>query len=178
MFERLWWNWRHRDLRKSIDRHGWSAIYVGDYHSAPSWAYTMGFRSSLGAPEVIVFDVPADGAHGVFHEAYRQLASGELMLRDGEPWPPGETEHPMVWRRVHPSRFDDEEPWLGLAQTVATIFSPQLGPFEAYQLVLSDPHGHLPWESSYDERLRERQPALWEPTISPDAGPAHTPIPP
>jgi hypothetical protein len=34
---------------------------------------------------------------------------------------------------------------------------------EAYQFVLSDPDGLLPWEPGYDERLRHLQHALWEP---------------
>ena len=35
--------------------------------------------------------------------------------------------------------------------------------FEAYQLVLSDAEGKLPWEAGYDERLRPLQVALWDP---------------
>jgi len=35
--------------------------------------------------------------------------------------------------------------------------------FDAYQLVLSDNDGRLPWDDGYDERLRPLQPALYLP---------------
>lgn len=163
MLERLWRSWHRRDIQKRIDRHGWTAIYVGDYHSAPTWAYTIGFRSSLDAPEIIVFDVPQEQANGLFHEVYNDLKSGRLTLRDGERWRPDELETPVVWRRVHPSQLrGDEDVWMGLAEMYDAVRAPQTE-FEAYQLVLSDAEGHLPWEAGYDERLRPRQPPLWEP---------------
>jgi len=163
MFKALFDTFRKRGITRSIERHGWTAIYVGDYSTAPTWAYTVGFRSSLRAPEIIVFDVPQASADGVFQEAFRQLKTGELVIEDGAPWPPG-GEARSVWRKVHPSRFvDDEQPWLGIAHTFAHISSPESGDFEAYQLVLSDADHRLPWEPGYDERLRPRQRALYEP---------------
>jgi hypothetical protein len=151
------------DIQRRIDQNGWTAIYVGDYHSVPSWAYSVGFHSSLAAPEIIVFDVPQDVANNLFWEVYEELKSGQLALRDGERWRADQTETPLVWRKVHPSQLQNEETiWLGLAETFQLILRPQ-DMFEAFQLVLSDPQGRLPWEAGYDERLRERQPALWEP---------------
>ena len=149
-----------------MQRHGWTAIYVGDYETIPSWAYTIGFHASLGAPEVVVFDVPIATANGLFHEIYNDLKSGQLSLRDNEPWRPGEVEHPLVWREVHPTRLydgDPENPWLGLAEDFATILAPERGPISAFQLVLTDPDGRLPWEPGYDESLRPRQRELYLP---------------
>ncbi|HLZ73741.1 DUF4262 domain-containing protein [Phenylobacterium sp.] len=151
----------HRwDTARRVRRQGWSGIYVGDYRSSPSWAYTIGFLSSLGAPEVIVFDVPQRSANGIFGTVFEELKAGELVLRDGEAWK--SAAHPAVWREVHPSRYvDEEQPWLGIAETIAAI---QAGPeFRAFQLVLSDPEGRLPWEPQYDERLRPLQRELYLP---------------
>jgi hypothetical protein len=162
MFKRLMDRFRKRSITRSVDRHGWTGIYVGDYSTAPTWAYTIGFRGTLNAPEIIVFDVPQASADAIFDEAFRQIRAGELVLADGAPWPP-ESETRSVWRRVHPSRFDDEEVWLGLALVHANILNPELGDFEAYQLVLCDADHRLPWEPGYDEQLRPRQVALYEP---------------
>lgn len=163
MFERLFDAFRKPSIARSVDRHGWTGIYVGDYSTAPTWAYTVGFRGTLSAPEIIVFDVPQAGANAIFHEAFRQIKAGELVIADGEPWPP-DGEGRSVWRKVHPSRLgENEEPWLGLALAHACILNPEAGDFEAYQLVLSDGEHRLPWEAGYDERLRPRQPALYEP---------------
>jgi hypothetical protein len=173
MFKRLFGNKRRReaerrleDQRARVDRFGWTAIYVGDYERSPTWAYTIGFQRSLGLPEVIVFDLPMEFANGIFHEIYNDLKSGGLIIRDGDEWRPGEFEHPIVWRRVHPRRLydnDPEQPWLALAEDFSKILTPEAGPIEAFQLVASDPAGHLPWEAGYDESLRPRQRALWEP---------------
>lgn len=154
---------RHRwDIADRIARLGWTAIYVGDYQTAPTWAYTIGFRA-IGAPEIVVFDLPQEQANGLFHELFRDLKAG-LIIREGERWRPHELEKPFVWREVHPSRFEDQEnPWLGISHGFALATSPGQGVFQAFQLVLSDPDGRLPWEPGYDERLRHLQRALWEP---------------
>ena len=65
VFERAFHRW---DIRRRIRRRDWTAIYVGDYRSAPTWAYTIGFHAALGAPEVIIFDIPIASANGLFHE--------------------------------------------------------------------------------------------------------------
>lgn len=161
--ERAYHRW---DTKRRIHRFGWTAIYVGDYQSAPTWAYTVGFHASLGAPEVIVFDVPMASANGLFHEIYTDLKTGKLTLRDGEAWRPGEFDNPLVWRQVHPSHLydgDPENPWLGLAEDFAAVLAPERGPISAFQLVVSDGDGHLPWEPQYDERLRPLQRELYLP---------------
>jgi hypothetical protein len=170
MFGKFFDAWRKRsdarhkaDIAGRIARQGWTAIYVGDYSTAPTWAYTIGLQHSLGAPEVIVFDIPQDAANLVFQEVFRQIQAGELVIRDGERWRPDDGV--MTWRKVHPSRFvdDPENPWLGLAVDFGLTLGGASRELEAYQLVIGDADGHLPWEAGYDERLRPLQRALWEP---------------
>ncbi len=171
MLGKLFDAWRRRsdarhkdDIAGRIERHGWTAIYVGDYSSAPTWAYTIGYQHSLGAPEIIVFDIPQESANALFFEIFHELRRGDLIIRDGERWRPADGV--MTWRKVHPTRFvdDPEQPWLGLAVDFGLILGGASREFEAYQLVVSDPGGKLPWEPGYDETIRSRQRALWEPT--------------
>ena len=162
---------RGDDTERRVRKHGWTGIYVGDYSTSPTWAYTIGFLTTLGAPEVIVFDLPQQAANNLFHEVFRQLKSGELTLQDGRRWPPGE--ETCAWRKVHSSRFDDpENKWLGLAEMYDTVLGAAesqaklekaWSEFEAFQLVLSDNDGRFPWEPEYDERLRPRQRELYLP---------------
>jgi hypothetical protein len=56
-----------------------------------------------------------------------------------------------------------QESWPALAHDFHFIPEPDSGEFEAYQLVLGDADGKLPWEPGYDETIRDRQRALWEP---------------
>jgi len=153
----------HRwDIDGRIRRRGWTGIYVGDYRHAPSWAYTIGLLVTLGAPEIIVFDLPKPVADALLGEVFRQLKDGELVIRDGETW--GDGDKPAAWRRVHPSQLaNDEHPWLGLAETFDAILMVRPREFEAFQLVLSDGQGCFPWDAGYDERLRPLQPELYLP---------------
>jgi hypothetical protein len=150
------------DTIRKIEKHGWTAIYVGDYRTSPTWAYSIGFHTTLGQPEIIVFDVDQQQANALFHKLFGELKAG-LILRDGERWSPDGVETPLVWRKVHESRLydnDPENPWLGLAEDFANQSA--AGPITAFQLVLSDQAGNLPWEAGYDERLRPLQRPLWE----------------
>jgi hypothetical protein len=151
-----------RDLDSRIETHGWTAIYVGDYRTAPTWTYTLGFAETLNQPEVIVFDIPQDAANGLLWEAFDQLKDGRLELQDGKVWPEGE-ERPCVWRKVDQTQIESEAGWFTLATIRSIARTGMPYSFEAYQLVLSDNEGRLPWDDGYDERLRPLQPALYLP---------------
>jgi hypothetical protein len=156
-FHRLLSAWHRFDPRKRVARHGWTAIYVGDFRTAPTWVYTVGFHGTLGQPEVVVFDLPQDAANTLLWQVFEEVRDGDLTLEDGAAWSSAAT--PCVWRKVHEGRFGE---WLTLAWGAA-LGSDRFRGFEAYQLVLSDAEGKLPWEAGYDERLRPLQVALWDP---------------
>ncbi|MBW8813302.1 MAG: DUF4262 domain-containing protein [Caulobacterales bacterium] len=143
-------------------------MYVGDYRTGPAWGYTIGFDETLNQPEVIVFDVPSRSAAVLFEKVFKELRAGLLILEDGMIWPPGEP-HACVWRKVHPSHIDCEEGWFTLAlHRRARVTGKRFG-LEAFQFVLSDNDGRLPWEVGYDEALRALQPALYLPHDAPAA---------
>lgn len=146
--------WHRRDTRKRVEKDGWTAIYVGDYDRAPSWVYSVGFQSTLGQPEVIAFDMPRRSAAQFVAQVFDELRDGRLVLEDGRGWVTASTR--CVWRKVREEHLGE---WLTLAFVPALLS----GGLEAYQLVLSDSDGRLPWETGYDERLRALQPSLYEP---------------
>ena len=148
------------DLEARIETHGWTAIYVGDYQTAPTWTYTLGFRETLGQPEVIVFDIPQDAANGLLWEVFQQLKDGRLVLEDGKVWPEGE-ERPCVWRKVDQTQIESELGRFTLATMRSIVRTGMPYDFDAYQLVLSDNDGRMPWDEGYDERLRSLQPGLY-----------------
>ncbi len=160
MFGKLY-RWVTRsDTDRRIDRHGWTGIYVGDYSTAPTWVYSIGFTEALGRPEVVVFDLPQAAANGILWQIFRELKDGRLQLVDGATW--DTADHLCVWRKVHQSQIESDDRWFTLALMRHALVSGEMDGVEVFQLVLSDEDGHLPWDAEYDERLRERQPALWE----------------
>ena len=152
-------------LADAIEAHGWTGIYVGDYETAPTWTYTIGFDETLGQPEVIVFDLPQDSANALLWEVFTQLKDGRLVLEDGKVWPEGGA-LPSVWRKVHQTQLESEEGWFTLASMRSLVRKLTPFGFDAFQLVLSDNDGRLPWDEGYDERLRRLQPALYMPLES------------
>jgi len=161
LLDQLQLAWVKASLGRRIRRHGWSGVYIGDYETPPSWAYTQGFDETLDHPELVVFDLPRPSATQLFGQVFQQVKAGALVIEDGLIWPPGE-ERPCVWRKVHPGHVGE---WLTLACMRRLMRSGFAYGLEAYQLVLSDSEGKLPWEAGYDERLRPLQRALY---LAPD----------
>src|SRR5437899_1301620 len=149
-------------LDARVRRHGWTGVYVGDYASAPTWAYTIGFDDTLNQPEVVAFDLTRDAASRLFWEVRDRLKAGTFAFADGLEWPE-DSDVRGVWRKVDPTRIDE---WLTLAARRRWKRTGQAHGLEAFQYVLPDNDGHLPWQADYDERLRPRQIALWEPQPS------------
>jgi hypothetical protein len=166
LFSRLRFAWRQRHENRAIRRYGYTVMYVGDYTNAPTWAYTIGFDETLGHPEIVVFDVPKASAAGLFARAFDDIRSGDLVIEDGLEWPrePGVR---SAWRKVHPDHVGE---WLTFACMRRALRTLEMFDLDAFQFVLSDAQGHLPWEPGYDERLRPLQPALWEAPVDDDGG--------
>jgi hypothetical protein len=82
----LWAAWHRWDFERKIRRYGFGVMYVGDYETPPTWAYSVGFQDRFGTPEVVVFDVPRATAHGLMWRIFVELKLGDLQMRDGELW--------------------------------------------------------------------------------------------
>lgn len=163
MFDALLRWWHNRDTDRRIRKRGWTAIYVGDYASVPTWVYTIGIESTLSAPEIVIFDIPRESANDLVWRAYHEIKLGFLVLEDGTPWLTGEADNPVVWRRVHQTHVNSSSGWFNLAVARRAPEASQTSGLQVFQLVLSDGDGRLPWEADYDEDLRARQPALYLP---------------
>jgi len=161
MFDKFRREWHLRDLDKRIQRHGWTAMYVGDFEASPCWAYSIGFEENLGQPEVVVFDITQADANSLLWWIYKSIENGELKPREGEVWAP-EGELIGVWREVHSTQVDNPDGWfaaaLGRRQRKGAT-----QPLRAFQLVMRDEAQKLPWEEGYNERLRMKQAALYLP---------------
>lgn len=161
MFEKLRREWHLRDIDKRIQRHGWTAMYVGDYRSGPCWAYSIGFEENLGQPEVVVFDISQADANSLLWWIYTSIEKGELTAREGETWAP-EGEVIGAWREVHPSQIDGPDGWFAAALE-RRVRRGATQPLRVFQLVFRDEAQKFPWADGYNERLRTKQPALYLP---------------
>lgn len=171
MFTRLRAEWHMRNTERRIRKHGWTAIYVGDFRTAPTWVYTVGFDDTLNQPEIIAFDVSQADANVMLWQAFEELKAGDLVFEDGKVWVEDEQAR-LVWRKVHPSQIDGADGWFAFAVERRRRRTGRAFGLEAFQLVLADQQRRLPWDDGYDERLRPLQPALWLPAGDAAGSPA------
>jgi hypothetical protein len=158
--DRIWLARQMRNVARMVGEHGWVPVPV-EAPGGPSWVYTVGFDETLAHPELIMFDTPYEAAAGEIHSAFEQLRSGELTIEDGMVWAE-EGAARCVVRKVHPERISGEG-WFSLALHRRRIVKRDYHGLAAYQLVLTDKSGRLPWEAGYDESVRRFQPALYLP---------------
>lgn len=71
MFKRPWFsrgerlNDYERDLLDNVDRHGWYCTAVYGDEAGPGFAYSVGFTTSLAAPEFIIFGLDLKLMHSM-----------------------------------------------------------------------------------------------------------------
>ena len=164
-----------RDIKKRVERHGWTIVPVD---GPLSWAYSVGFPQSVGAPEVICF-APALGAARIVSDIRNELAERRLALQEGLVW--AGLGFPVCARKVHESQVMGFQ-WMRLAKAHAEAEAGCRVDIEAYQLFLADALGLYPWEDGCHPNIRDMQPLLFMPldpeNHPPRARPGAAPHPP
>lgn len=151
------------DTFRTVQKHGYTAIYISG-EDGPSFGYSVGYRESLGSPEIIMFGFPPEYVNGLVGEAFQQLKAGKLRLADNARWEL-EDMPALAWRAVHPSQIRRDH------FNVAMIRAEKLGraasDLSAFQLFAPDPGGRFPWEDGFDMDYEPRQPELYVPYRGP-----------
>ncbi len=91
------------DMRRRVDRLGWTLIGVEPSHRGPGWVYSAGLAASFDHPEVVMVGAPPDGAHLVLGSIAREVAAGGVF-RHHESFSVGDLRFRFGW--VHPRHFD------------------------------------------------------------------------
>lgn len=127
-----------------VQRVGWHMTGVfptkDDPPGTPSWAYTTGLAQSKGHPDLIVFSLPFDIAHGVLASAVDVIDEGRAM------WPGEDIGEVLVGypvRTVEVPREGAEE-----HMGITSWFSDRK-PFNALQIVCPDKDRRFPWDEGY-----------------------------
>ena len=167
----LWELRRHRliwSLERRVRKWGWTGIFVHDYeHGLVPFAYSMGFREHLGAPEIIMFGMPKHVASQLIGQAYDALKARTMVLKDKANWTLGEGDESwtLAWRAVHPTQVRREH--FNIAIWHETRRGAGRQGLEAFQLFAPDRGGKFPWEEGHDTDYTPRQPELYLPYFGP-----------
>jgi hypothetical protein len=151
----LWWY--RRRLLAAVRKHGWTSV---GFEGPESWTYSVGFSSTLSAPEIVLSGVPDDIASGLMWEAFRQIQDGRLVLADGLAWELQEDWKP-VWREVHPKWIEHGR--LHFALWHFHRMGGRMDQVRAFQLVFADVQsGAFPWEPGFPASYKGEQVAFYQ----------------
>lgn len=149
-----------QQLLKAIDQIGFRVTAVGESGEGdPPFAYSTGFRKTLGQPEVIVFGLPEQGMAIMIGQLFDQCRSG-LRLADGLQVTGLLGGHACVLRAVKSENITDEyfhfAMWYQERQSGSAMT-------EAFQIVWPGSQtGLFPWDPGCSDAVRLLQPALYE----------------
>jgi len=141
-----------KKVLEDIERFGWSVMQVTSDRITPGWSYTIGLHETLKQPELIVLGLQGDLAHSVLNEAATQLKNG-LRLEDGHRVRELLANVECEFKRI-------EQRWLSQVMGFATWFNGN-EEFPVFQIVYPDLENRFPWEESFDQTWRDRQPLLF-----------------
>lgn len=146
-------------IKDDIATIGWSVVAVFAGEDGPTFNYTVGLYETFGHPEVIMFGVPPESAHGLCHNLVNNFISKDVTIEVDEPY--NTLAEGFLTRFI---TVDDsagaQDKYLCL---VERYYEDRANSVPAIQLVWPDPNNVFPWESGFNERYRSSQPLLGEP---------------
>ena len=150
-----------RAIERNVAEHGWHCTTVIDPDGvSPDFAYSVGFRETLGMPELIVFGLSSELMHAMLWNAFRDLQAGK-EIKDGDRWSGLLARFDCVARAVHPTNLTREY----FNSALWYHGDPSIhGPLLAFQIVWPGAEdGLFPWDTGSDPFVCEIQPPLYLP---------------
>ena len=132
-------------VAQNIERTGWHCTAVmADQPGDIPFAYTVGLTKTFGVPEIIVFGLNHETAHGLLARCAFLLSEGEPILADVSDARILGGGYCTIFKPVKREALDD---YFG---TAFRYYGDT--PFDALVMVLPDKHKKYPWDAGYDGR--------------------------
>ena len=139
-----------RRLLADIAKWGWHVVLVPEDEEGPGYAFTVGFGSGFGHPELAAVGLPLDVLHGMLNAAGEAVRSG-AVLAPGRRYGGLLEGYDCAAVAVAP-RWHEE--LLGMA----CWYYRGAAEFSALQLVWPDRQGRYPWYADAAPGFRAAQP--------------------
>lgn len=139
----------YQKVERTIEEVGWYVVGVFPVAGgppSPGFTYSVGFEKTWGHPEVVMFGMSPETAHGVLATIAERLAAGD-KFEAGERYSELLRDLDATFRAV---------PKPGKPLNLARHYYGR--DIEALQLVWPDTAGKFPWEDGFDEELLPYQP--------------------
>lgn len=150
-----------RELGSDIDKYGWKNISVFDPDgNDPSFSYSVGFTSTLEAPEFIVFGLDIKLMHSMLWEVFEQIRDGKYVS-DDDRWSGVLEGFDCVAKAVHPTNVVRENANSAIWHWRQTGHE---GKPPLYQLFWPGKvDGFFPWDPECSDYVQNLQPLLYLP---------------
>lgn len=143
------------EIAEIVREYGWYAASVYDHD--PPFLYSIGLMQTYDHPELIVFGLEPNDAHGLISNLFEAIRAGQsfkesdtCVLRTGS------EEHRVGLRRVDPTQHPH---YLGFAMGYCRFIG-NVGELEAMQVFWSDAGGKFPFDVGCDLDTFRLQPRL------------------
>ncbi|MDR5744441.1 DUF4262 domain-containing protein [Caballeronia sp. LZ029] len=141
---------------RTVAIHGHAVIGIAADAKAkpptPGFAYTVGLETTYGQPELIIFGLPYDVAHGVLNDIAARIKNDGFAPKDGDSDDQTLRGNRVFFRAVPASV-------IGKHLRIAHVLREDVS---ALQIIWPDPFGKFPWEDGADLRYAYAQPLLYE----------------
>ena len=142
-------------MRRIIDdvaKYDWHVVAVRpDKSSLLSFSFTVGLFKTFDHPELVLFGLPDDAAHGLFSACVERVKQGAVFA-DGQVRTDLLTHHSIAVFSIDPSFYEE---FLGSAIGYYDTLE-----FPALQLVWPDKANRFPWDSNFDSACEGLQKLL------------------
>ncbi len=140
-----------RSFVDSVRTNGWFATHFLEDSDGPGFSYTTGFWHKFAFPELILFALPKEVAHGIFWNFYNDLEAQKRFVVN-EPISEVLSGYDVIIREVRPGHFAE---YLGWNRWFYGGDN-----FKACQVFFPDKSGRFPWSEDASPEFSQLQPNL------------------
>jgi hypothetical protein len=142
----------HPSMQRIFDdvaKFGWHVVgLLAGKDGAPEFSFSIGLFQTYSHPELVVFGLPMNAAHGIIETCLERVSEG-IVLEAGQVRDDILTHHSIAVLPVESSFYPE---YLGSA----IGFYDSLD-FPVLQLVWPDKNNHFPWEPDFDQSYAAMQ---------------------
>lgn len=134
-------------IQTNIEKFGWHFLHIFDPNGIKnSFSYSVGFEESFGQPEILIFGLKKDAAHGILTDIADDLRNGLKLEVDTKMKDVIGGDFEVMFKPVQQKAFSE---YLG---TAVNYYNK---PFRAWVMFWPDKSNILPFEESCEVSIQD-----------------------
>jgi len=138
-------------IATQVKEYGHSVVRIASSDYLPSFAYTVGLKETIDHPELICFGLKPELMHNILNDVVDIIKfSGAITTK---------REFKNIFKDSRATFLEVDKRNISDYFKVAELYY-NSSPFDAIQLVWTDPQNLFPWEENFNESFKYKQPLL------------------